>query len=406
MAEEPRETHRVVRLPAVSIDQVLAAPDAVIVDLRSPSEFALDHIPGAINLPLFDDGQRALVGTLYRRESPAAAFQKGREIVRDHVRELAGGIARHAGWTLSSEDLEARVLEMTAGGIDGLIACVECKPAAVMPLRPVVLHCWRGGLRSQSVTALMLEIGLERAGVLQGGYKSYRASIVRELEGIALPRAVVLRGLTGVGKTLVLREIARAHPDWTLDLEALAGHRSSLLGSVGLEPCSQKMFESRLVARLRRGFPNFFVVEGESRRVGDILLHERLWAAIAGGVDLELATGVERRIEVLVEDYLRDESSREQLMRLLPAIEERMVRKAGAESLTAMLARGAVDDLVRLLLDRYYDPLYRHSQREKVYAARFDATDPIRAAAEISAWIETWSSSLENGRQAPIRLEA
>jgi tRNA 2-selenouridine synthase len=404
------ETHptprRVTHLPTVTVAQALAAPDAVVIDLRSPSEFALDHVPGAHSLPLFDDGQRALVGTLYRQESPAAAFQKGRDIVRAHVRDLAQGIAQLADWRLEPGDLEARVTEMTAGGIEGLLAQVACRPAMDLPPRPVVLHCWRGGLRSQSVAALMRELGLDRAVVLQGGYKSYRARVAHEIASFSFPPMFVLRGLTGVGKTLVLREIERRHPGWTLDLEELAGHRSSLLGMVGLEPCSQKMFESRLAARLRRGFPGFLVVEGESRRVGDILLHERLWSALSAGLDLELKAGLERRIQVLEQDYLRDERSRAELMRRLPEIEERMVRKAGAESLVSMLARDAVPELVELLLERYYDPRYLHGQRDKTFASSFDAADPLRAAAEISNWVAAALLSRRTDESAALRLEA
>jgi tRNA 2-selenouridine synthase len=395
MPEKSSIARRIATLPTVSVDQALAARDAVVIDLRSPSEFALDHIPGATNLPLFDDDQRALVGTLYRRASPAAAFELGREIVRDRIHDLARAVAERADWRLTANDLGERVMAMTARGMSDLAAEIVCKPAALVPLRPVVLHCWRGGLRSQSFAALVRELGLDRAVVLHGGYKSYRAHVASEIERFVLPPAIVLRGLTGVGKTLVLREITRLHPDWTLDLEELAGHRSSLLGGVGLEPCSQKMFESRLVERFRRGFPGFFVVEGESRRVGDILLHERLWDAIAAGVNLEVKAGIDRRIQVLEQDYLRDDASRDQLMSALPAIEARMVRKSGAESLASMLARGAVHELVTLLLERYYDPRYRHSQREKQYAASFDATDPVRAAAYIIGWIE--SSRAEPG---------
>jgi tRNA 2-selenouridine synthase len=388
MADTTKPTRAPTRLPAITAAQALSARDAVVIDLRSPSEFALDHVPGAHNVPLFGDAERALIGTLYRKTSPAAAFEAGRRIARAHVQGLVRDIAELVGWKLEPSDLEASVLAMTANGIDGLAARVVCTPTAHVPRSAVVLHCWRGGLRSQSVAALLHNLGLERAVVLQGGYKAYRAHVVRELDAHALPPFFVLRGLTGVGKTLALRELERMHPRWTLDLEELAQHRSSLLGMVGLEPCSQKMFESRLVARLRRGSPGFLVVEGESRKVGDIILRAGLWHALEHGVNLELVADDDRRVEVLVNDYLRDEKSRTELMHQLPKIDERMVRKLGAESLASMLARGAVDELVRLLLERYYDPLYRHSQREKPYAARFDAADPARAASEIGAWIE------------------
>jgi tRNA 2-selenouridine synthase len=388
MIETSTPTRAVTRLPTITAAEMLAARDALVIDLRSPGEFALDHVPGAHNVPLFGDAERALIGTLYRKTSPAAAFEAGRRITAAHVCELVRAIGERAGWTLAHPGLEERVLAMTANGIDGLAARIACTPASHVPRAALVLHCWRGGLRSQSVAALLRSLGLERAVVLEGGYKSYRAQIVRELDAQTLPPFFVLRGLTGVGKTLVLRELERVHPHWTLDLEDLAQHRSSLLGMVGLAPCSQKLFESRLAARMRCGSPAFLVVEGESRKVGDVVLRAALWSALERGVSLELVAGEDRRVEVLVNDYLRDHRHRGELMRQLPKIDERMVRKVGAESLTSMLARGAVDELVRLLLERYYDPLYRRSQRGKRFAARFDAADPARAASEIGAWIE------------------
>ena len=387
-AETSKPTRAVTWLPTITAAQALAAHDAVVIDLRSPSEFALDHVPGAHNVPLFGDAERALIGTLYKKSSPAAAFAAGRRIAAAHVRELVSAIAERAGWAIDRSDLESRVLKMTENGIDGLAARIACRPVARVQRSAVVLHCWRGGLRSQSVAALLRSLGLERAVMVEGGYKSYRAHVVSELDAHALPPFYVLRGLTGVGKTLVLRELERMRPCWTLDLEDLAQHRSSLLGMVGLAPCSQKMFESRLALRLRCGSPGFLVVEGESRKVGDIVLRAGLWGALERGVSLELVADESRRVEVLVSDYLRDHRHRDELMRQLPKIDERMVRKVGAESLASMLARGAVDELVRLLLERYYDPLYRHSQRGKHFAARFDCDDPARAAGEIAAWIE------------------
>jgi tRNA 2-selenouridine synthase len=203
----------------------------------------------------------------------------------------------------------------------------------------------------------------------------------------------VLRGLTGVGKTLVLRRIERNQPGLTLDLEGLAGHRSSLLGMVGLEPCSQKMFESRLCARLAHGFPGAVIVEGESRKVGDVILPPALWEAMTDATNVLLEADVAHRVEVLCADYLADERSRVELRARLPHVESRMQRAADATPLVELLDAGRTDELVKLLLEHYYDPLYRHGEKGREHALRVDASDPDRAAREIVDWAASGARS-------------
>lgn len=378
-----------VAVPTLRPREALEHPDATIVDLRSPAEFALDHVPGARNVPLFDDVERALVGTLYRQVSPEKAFEEGRVIARAKIASFVAEMSSVVGAELDAVDLEHRLEDMTAGGIAGLEAAIACEPADRFPSDPVVLHCWRGGLRSKSVVAFLRGLGLDRAILLEGGYKAYRAEVARQIAAWRPPPIVLLCGLTGVGKTLVLREIERLRPGSTLDLEGLAGHRSSLLGMVGLEPSSQKAFESALASRVRRGFVGPLVVEGESRKVGDVILPTELWRAMGEGVALELTAPVERRVQVLEEDYLATVESRAQLLRQLPRVEQRMDLPADAPALASLLESGQVDELVRLLLARYYDPLYRRSEKGRRYAASIDASDPSRAAAEITAWVES-----------------
>jgi tRNA 2-selenouridine synthase len=379
----------VIVLPSVRPASVLGLPGAVFIDMRSPTEFAVDHIPGARNVALFDDVERALVGTLYRQSSPEAAFEEGRAIAKEKIVTLVSLISGLGGLEVPDVELARRVDEMTAGGITGLATSIVCEPAESAPERPVVLHCWRGGLRSRSVAGLLVGLGLERVVLLEGGYKAYRADVAREIADWRPPRPHVLFGWTGVGKTLVLREIERLRPRWTIDLEALAGHRSSLLGMVGLKPRSQKAFESGLVSCLRAGVGDTLVLEGESRKVGDIILPPPLWSAMNGGIALEITASLERRVEVLRSDYLADESSRQELLLQLPRVEERMKRKEGAPTLAALLESGRVEELVHILLEQYYDPLYRHSQRGRRYAATFDAGDPAAAAEHIVDWIES-----------------
>jgi tRNA 2-selenouridine synthase len=157
---------------------------------------------------------------------------------------------------------------------------------------------------------------------------------------------------------------------------------------VGLQPRSQKAFESALASRIRRGVESPLAVEGESRKVGDVVLPPRLWRAMSGGVALELTAPVERRVEVLASDYLATDESRAQLLRRLPSVQQRMDLPADAPSLVSLLESNRVDELVRLLLSRYYDPLYRRSEKGRHYAASIDASDPARAAEEILTWME------------------
>ncbi len=375
-------------VPTVSARAALAARDAVIIDLRSPAEFAEDHLPGAHNVPLFNDTERAIVGTLYSRESPDAALTEGRALVRSHIDAMIGEIARLAHWKLPALDLATRLDTWTAGSIEALDRSLASAPCESLPERPIVLHCWRGGLRSRSVTSFVRALGLERAVALEGGYKAYREWVRTSLATCRVPPMFVLRGFTGVGKTLVLRELERLRTGWSFDLEALAGHRGSILGMVGLEPCTQKTFESRVFARLSQGFPGACVVEGEGRKVGNAALPPRVWAALDGGTNLELTTSSDRRVEVLMQDYLAVHKNRAAIAAELPFIEKRLGSVKYDGVLTGLLAQGRERELVLMLLERYYDPLYRQSEKARAYAASFDAGDPVRAAGEIAHWIE------------------
>lgn len=386
--ERAAKTKRIQEVPVVAVEAVLARRDRILVDLRSPSEFADDHIPGAHNVPLFDDTERAIVGTLYRRSSPQAAFEAGRELVAGSIQALVTRIAELVRREPPAVDLVGEVRRMTEGGLERTDAGFATAPTELPPAGSLVLHCWRGGLRSRSVVAFLRELGWRDVFGLEGGYRGYRHAVMDALERFAAPPTFVLRGLTGVGKTLVLREIERLRPGWTLDLEGCAGHRSSILGMVGLEPVSQKTFESRLAARLREGFPGPLVLEGESRKVGDAIQPARIWQALAKGTNLLLEAPLERRIDVLLEDYLALEGNRAVLRTKLPFIEGRLGPNRWAGELVALLDAGKDRELCRVLLEHYYDPLYSHGERGREHAAVFDTSEPTRAAHQIAGWIE------------------
>ncbi len=362
-----------------------------IIDLRSESEYTEDHLPGATSRPLFDDTERALVGTIYKQASPDEAYARGIEITQAKIAVLVREIAKDAGHEVREQRVRARMLELASDGKHALEQRLTCLPAKLAELAPdgFVVHCWRGGLRSQSVCALLGELGLP-AFLLEGGYKAYRAWVLEEQSALRFPPAYVLRGLTGVGKTLVLRELERLQPLSTVDLEALAAHRSSILGAAGLEPVGQKRFESRIVQRHRRGYPFGHVVfEGESRKVGSVVLPARLWAALEAGTGLMLIASLERRVQVLLDDYLAVPGSQQFLARQLPFLERRLGRRKYGGVLTGMLEAGRHAELVELLLEKYYDPLYAHSEAEHPIAAQFCAEDPVRCAHEIADYLRS-----------------
>ncbi len=383
------------RVPMLPFERLRARRDAVVIDLRSPSEFAVDHVPGAYSVPLFDDDERALVGTLYARSSPDVAFVAARERARARITELVERIANLADWRVESGDHGARLERMTEDGIAMLDQSLEATEAAV-PARPVVLYCWRGGLRSRSVLAFVRQLGLDRAVGIAGGYKSYRKSVLARLASWEAPPVIVLRGLTGVGKTLVLHEIERLRPGWTLDLEAAAGHRSSILGMVGLAPVTQKAFDTALAARLDELSGPCCVLEGESRKVGDVIQPATVWAALEAGTSVRLTASVERRVEVLCDDYLEREENRAELAERLPFIEARLGRAKWGGVLVGLLSRGQDDELTEILLRRYYDPLYQHSEAGRGAALEIDAADPRACAARIVRWVED-GSGVEEG---------
>ncbi len=372
-------------VPMVQAEAVLGREDVCVIDLRSPSEFAEDHLPGAVNVPLFGDLQRSMVGFLYQQSSAEAAFDKGREFAMAGVQEMVQAIGEVAGWEIPSGNFSEHIDRICSVGMAALEQGLEPRPIEGCEPGSVVLHCWRGGLRSRSVVSLLRGLGLDRAVGLSGGYKSYRRHVLDGLAAWSGPRPIVLRGLTGVGKTLVLRELERQRPGWTLDLEGLAGHRSSLLGMVGLKPCSQKTFDTRLFRALSCGLDRVLVVEGESRKVGDVILPGPLWEAMAGGENLWLEACEDYRVEVLMEDYLGKGGDRETLRRQLAALAPRLPAEL---DLLGLFDRREEPELVRRLLHHHYDPLYLHSEGGRTTLATFDTSDVESAAAKIGAWIE------------------
>src|SRR5688572_9271436 len=309
---------------AVTVAQ-LADFDEVI-DVRSEGEYGEDHLPGAINCPVLDNDERALVGTIYKQTSSFDAKKLGASLV-------SANIARH---------LRERFAE---------------KPRTWRPL----VYCWRGGGRSNALAHVLAQVGW-RAGRLEGGYKAYRRAVVEDLAH--LPSRFtwrVLCGLTGTGKSRLLRELAAAGAQ-VLDLEALAAHRGSVLGGMPDEPQpTQKMFES-LVWRELTAFdasrPVF--VEGESKKIGRLRVPEALIEAMWAAECVVLDASVAVRAELLKSEYAHYLSEPEALVQQL----ECLTTLHGRETIVRWqeLARAHDwDALVEDLLVRHYDPAYSRS---------------------------------------------
>ena len=300
-----------------------------VIDVRSPAEFAEDHVPGATNCPVLDNDERARVGTMYKQVSSFEAKKLGAALV-------ARNIACHLEETYSSRDRGWRPL----------------------------IYCWRGGTRSGAMTHVFRQIGWD-AFQLDGGYKAYRRQVAAELA--LLPARLNFRvvcGPTGSGKSRLLTALA-AQGAQVLDLEELAAHRGSLLGSLPNRPQpSQKMFESQLWCRLARmnpGVPVF--VEAESKKVGDLRVPEALIARMWQSHCIRLDISGPARIALLTEDYGHF------IDNPLPLIEK-------LECLTALHGRNRIGewkelarqcqwgDLVADLLVNHYDPAYSRSTLE------------------------------------------
>lgn len=296
------------------------------IDVRSPAEYAEDHLPGAKSHPVLSDEERALVGALHVLDSAFAAKRTGAAIVARNI---------------------AAMLE----------TAFASKPRDWAPL----VYCWRGGKRSGALAHIMNEIGW-RAVQLEGGYRAYRRHVRAQLE--TTPGAFLLRvvcGLTGSGKSRLLGALA-AEGAQVIDLEQLAAHRGSLLGDLPDTPQpSQKRFETELLAMLERldaRKPVF--IESESKRIGSLQVPDPLLQVMrhAACVRVDLSTPL--RIALLREEYAHFLDDTEHLaQRLQPLVA--LHGKKTIERWNATARAGEWDALVGELLIAHYDPTYARS---------------------------------------------
>jgi len=292
-----------------------------LVDVRTPLEFEEDHLPGAVNVPLLDNDERVEIGILHKQQGPHQARLRG--------------------------------LEMTAARFPALVKTI----ADLAGNRPILVYCWRGGLRSKTVTSI-LDLSGFPAVQLQGGYKAYRSHVTAYFEEFR-PNGhlIVLHGLTGSGKTAFLHALPEDRFT-IIDLEGLANHRGSAFGALGLsQTLSQKHFESILWNALRQtpqGKP--IILEGESRRIGKISLPGNLYEIMGASIKIWCETSLETRIDRLISEYGKDEYREEMAIALL-----RIRKKLGGEKydeIAGYLETWDLPQFMKGLLENYYDKVY------------------------------------------------
>lgn len=297
-----------------------------ILDVRSPAEFAEDHIPGAISVPVLDNDERARIGTLYTQVSVFEAQRQGAALI-------ARNIASHLENTLKD------------------------KPKHWSPL----VYCWRGGQRSGAMAHILAQVGW-RTGRLQGGYKAYRRHVIDSLA--TLPGSLefkVVCGATGSGKSHLLQALA-ARGAQVLDLERLAQHRGSLLGNLPDQPQpSQKMFETRLWDALRYFHPDRPVfVEAESRKVGILNVPDAILNCMRASSCIAVEAPLQARVDFLLEDYAHFLQHPESLVERLHKLTELHGHKI-IDAWCDLAQKGQWPALVEMLLANHYDPAYRRS---------------------------------------------
>jgi tRNA 2-selenouridine synthase len=339
------------------VEELFAIKNKTIIDIRSPIEFADGAIPGAVNVPLFTNEERAEIGTIYKHEGQAAAKWRAMELVSPKIPEL--------------------LKKIKAFHDEG----------------ELVIHCWRGGMRSKAVVTF-----LEFAGIyawrLLGGYKAYRHYILENIPKLLPNSAVVIHGMTGVGKTEVLKILKqKGYP--VLDLEEMAGHRGSIFGTIGLgEGHNQKTFDSLLFQGLQEiDGANYFLVEAESKRIGKAVQPEELMDIKFKGINIYIHSPLEQRVKQLVAEYVEPyeqepwyfEKIALGIDKVLKRVKDLDMRKQLMDTLTEK----NYQEMILLLLERYYDPRYDHASQdyEKEFIDIF-AENPGEAAEKIAIKLE------------------
>lgn len=310
----------------IKFTQINQLDQYLLIDVRSPSEYLEATIPNAVNIPLFDDEERALVGTSYKEQGKVTATYLGLDIVSPKIPKLMKEIEK-----------------------------------ALKPEQKPIFFCWRGGMRSKTMATLFSLVYPFEVYRLEGGYRGYREYIVEEINSIELKMPTfVLHGMTGVGKTTLLHKLLSKNIP-VIDLEGLAGHRGSIFGGIGdVNPVNQKIFDSRMYEVLQEiKTKDAIVLEAESKRIGKVSLPENVITAKENGIHIIVTASMDKRIERIIEEY-KPLENKDSLFDAFTRVSRRLPTEIRKEMDTAF----SNDDfytVVKLFLIYYYDPKYQYS---------------------------------------------
>ena len=323
----------------------------VLIDVRSPGEFKEATIPGAINIPIFNDEDRKILGTVFVNESVEKAKKLGVEAISKRLPEI---------YTKISE-------------LDKIYD-------------KLVFFCAKGGMRSSSISALMSSLGVNAFRV-RGGYKGYREFINEELPKVNKNiKYIVIHGKTGIGKTDLLSNLKNKGCN-VLDLEEAANHRGSLLGNVGLGAGrSQKQFESLVYESLKVMKGPYVFVEGESKRIGNIIIPQYIFKSMTLGIHLLADAELDFRAKILTDEYAKGESCKEEIIESL----NKMSKYIGEKSIgryTELVIKGEYEEVAKELMVKYYDPMYTNEFNKYKYELKFFIDNIETSSLYIKNWL-------------------
>ncbi len=329
-------------------------PNTLYIDVRSEGEYQKGHIPGSINYPILNDQERHEVGYTYKNISIDDAKRLGLSFAGKKV----------------------------VGYFD-LIQSLQTKH----PNTRIIFYCSRGGFRSRSITNLLKSIGVE-VDRLEGGYKAYRQLVTHYFEQASFPDFIMLHGLTGVGKTDHLKQLAAAGYA-VLDLEGIACHKGSHLGSIGIDKKqSAQNFENLIYETLTARPHETFFVESESKRIGTVFIPNPLFEAIKSGQHILIELPLSLRIQRLIEEYAGANDFDE---KILPALDniKRYISHELYQNLLTDLQDKHYDQFCEKILSAHYDPVYEKSMAKYDYDLHCHASTLEENALLISQWLQS-----------------
>lgn len=312
----------------------------LIIDVRSPHEYAESHLPQAVNYYALDDAQHKEIGTIYKQQSAFEAKVKGAAYVclnaAEHIKKLY---------------------------------------PAFTPQHRIAIYCARGGMRSTSISTIFSNIGY-RIDRVKGGYKAYRHAVLDFLDDFPAQPFIVLGGNTGCGKSDLLE-----HLDNTVDLEGMANHYGSAFGAVNGPQPTMKMFQNMLVHALLRCDPNRpAFIESESKKIGKLTLPKRLYEMMQAGHRVEITAPLDQRVARIIRMYEGiDSAFFDEAMRTIAPY----IKKSAKEEAIEAFASGDLATVAAILLEEYYDVVYKKSARIDTALHNDDETQTLNRLTQL-----------------------